>query len=121
MDPGFQAFDGEAPIDIPAGAKVFLIRLPKDVDVGALNGRKLKVAEDSNTLDSFNIGSKSFNIVYEKSTKVCSDTMRPIVNEEITGGISLGPKFAGYISVEQNFQSFAKESESEVPVSFYFH
>jgi hypothetical protein len=119
MDPGFQAFDGEVPVDVPAGAKIFLIRLPKDVDVGALNGRKLRVTDDSNTLDNFNIGSKSFNIVYEKSAEVCSDTMRPIVNEQTTGGISLGPKFAGYISVEQSFQSLVKESESEIPVSLH--
>ena len=137
MDSGFEEYEDPSPLVAQKGTKFYLIRLPKDVsllhfpsnlidmfaftiintlqvDVNILNGKKFEFSDAENSAHQFTADSKTYTIKSDGALDRCCKTMRPLVQNELTGQRGIGPEFSGVFSVSQTF-SF-KESDEPVPV-----
>ena len=119
MEAGFDEIESTCPLVPKAGTQFFLIRLPKDVDVSHLHGRKVHIDKDKKNA-TLTVGSKIYNVNVDMDAASSCSTLRPIVTSQIQNSRVIGPSFAGIVKIEQTFRQLeTKQNTEDIPITAY--
>ena len=119
MEEGFDEIESDCPLVPKAGTQFFLIRLPKDVDVSHLHGRKVHIDKDKKN-NTLSVGSKTYNVNVDMDAASSCSTLRPIVTSQIQNSRVIGPSFAGIVKIEQTFRQLETQQNTEdIPITAY--
>ena len=121
-----------------AGTQFFLIRLPKEVDVAQLNGKKLHLSNESTSSSSssnssssssgsssansntITVASKTYHMSLDTNVTSICQTMRPIVTSNIHESQVVGPSIAGILTLEQTFERLETQAAMvDIPMTAY--
>ena len=119
MDAGFDEIESTCPLVPKAGTQFYLIRLPKDVDVSHLHGRKVHVEKDKKN-HTLTVGTKIYDVNVDMDAASSCSTLRPIVTSQIQNSRVIGPSFAGIVKIEQTFRQLETQQNTEdIPITAY--
>lgn len=119
-----------------AGTQFFLIRLPKEVNVAQLNGKKLHLTNESTANSSsssssssgssngnsntITVASKTYNMSLDTDVTSICQTMRPIVTSHIHDSQVVGPSISGILTLEQTFGRLETQAAMDnIPTTAY--
>jgi len=109
------------PLVAKPGTRFYLIKLPKDVDLAHLNKRKLQ--KDGTTgkhTGTITVGTKTYNLSLDTEALSSSTAVRPLVRSQVHGKPTVGPAFAGMLTVEQTFRRLETHTTTEdIPITAY--
>ena len=109
------------PLVAKPGTRFYLIKLPKDVDLAHLNKRKLQ--KDGTTgkhTGTITVGTKTYNLSLDTEALSSSTAVRPLVRSQVHGKPTVGPAFAGMLTVEQTFRRLETHTTTaDIPITAY--
>jgi hypothetical protein len=80
-------------------ASYFLFKLPKEFNINDLNGKSIQLGEEK----KLSLDGREFMVTASDKSTPTEGIYRPVVFSKSADAPSIGPKFAGAVSMRQHF------------------